>query len=122
MAEAVFLGFVIVTIALGVGLMIVREIRAARADVQEGRRAVQLIRDEVNMVYYLLMAQESARIRRAARDARERLAAKQEGREDAQTRIDVALVVDESEADAIDRRAERAFDRDDDAPRVEGSR
>jgi hypothetical protein len=74
MAEAVFLGFVIVTIALGVGLMVVREIRAARADMLAVARR---LRDDLADIRYMLLDQESERIRRAARYAQIRLEAGQ---------------------------------------------
>lgn len=102
MVETVYLAGVIALIGMGVGLLLRNEIRAARADMRETRRLMERIRDELVGLHYLFIQQESDRVRKEARAARERLAASREGRTDADARIDIALVVDASRPTVVD--------------------
>jgi hypothetical protein len=76
-------------------LMLVQEVRAFRG---EARHIRHVLRIEMMELQRLLSQQESSRICRAAREAEERLSAVREGRGDAEQRIDVGRVLDETKA------------------------
>jgi hypothetical protein len=76
-------------------LMLVQEVRAFRG---EARHIRYVLHTELMELQRLHSKVENSRIYRAAREAEQRLAAVRDGREDAEQRIDVGRVLDETEA------------------------
>jgi hypothetical protein len=59
------------------------------------RHETQLVHDEIALLYWQQRTEYRERRRREVREARIRLEADDEGRSDAQARIDVAIVIDD---------------------------